>query len=78
MRVFCRIVSFTAAKTSRIFVVSVACVKLEKTDETAELREAIGTYCGYTLSLARFTCMNFHNMYLAALLMSAPPVYSGK
>lgn len=28
LRAFCRIVSFTAAKTSRMFVVSVACVRL--------------------------------------------------
>jgi len=28
-KAFCKIVSFTAAKTSRMFVVSVACVKLE-------------------------------------------------
>jgi len=28
-KAFCRIVSFTAAKTSRMFVVSVACVKLQ-------------------------------------------------
>ena len=36
------------------------------------------TYCGYTLSRALFACMNRHNMYFAALLMSGPPVYSGK
>lgn len=29
-KAFCMIVSFTAAKTSRIFVVSVACVRLRK------------------------------------------------
>ena len=29
-KAFCIIVSFTAAKTSRIFVVSVACVRLQK------------------------------------------------
>lgn len=29
---FCRIVSFTAAKTSRIFDVSVACVRLQMSD----------------------------------------------
>ena len=36
------------------------------------------TYCGYTLSRARFACINFHRMYFAALLISDPPVYSGK
>ena len=36
------------------------------------------THCGYTLNLARFACMNFHKMNFAALLMSFPPVYSGK
>lgn len=36
------------------------------------------TYCGYTLSRARFACINLHKMYLAALLISVPPVYSGK
>ena len=29
LRAFCRIVSFTAAKTRRILLVSVACVKLQ-------------------------------------------------
>ena len=45
-RAFCIIVSFTAANTSRIFVVSVACVRLRKdfeavgqiTDEHQTLR----------------------------------------
>ena len=36
------------------------------------------THCGYTLSRALFACMNRHRMYFAALLMSGPPVYSGK
>jgi hypothetical protein len=33
LRAFCRIVSFTAAKTSRMLDVSVACVKLKISDE---------------------------------------------
>lgn len=33
---FCNIVSLTAANTSRIFVVSVACVKLNRTSEQYE------------------------------------------
>ena len=36
------------------------------------------THCGYTLNLARFACMNRHRIYFAALLISGPPVYSGK
>lgn len=58
---FCRIVSLTAAKTRRIFEVSVACVK-----------------CGKMLSRARFVCVKRQRIYLAALLTSAPPEYSGK
>lgn len=58
---FWRIVSSTAADTSRMFDVSVACVK-----------------CGNTLSFARLACIKRQRMYLAALLMSGPAVYSGK
>jgi len=36
-KAFCRIVSFTAAKTSLMFVVSVACVKLD----TVSLRQKV-------------------------------------
>jgi hypothetical protein len=38
LRAFCKIVSFTAAKTRRIFVVSVACVKLSPTSETSRVQ----------------------------------------
>ena len=43
LRAFCRIVSFTAAKTRRILLVSVACVKLQIR------REQQRSYCGYTI-----------------------------
>jgi len=79
---FCSIVSLTAANTSRIFVVSVACVKLTKNQywsaNDIESIEGDVTYWGYTLNRALFACMNFQRMYLAALLISDPPVYSGK
>ena len=39
---------------------------------------SVRTYCGYTLSLALLACVNLHKIYLAALLISGPPVYSGK
>jgi hypothetical protein len=78
---FCIIVSLTAANTSRTFVVSVACVRLKKR-ASAKLGVLMYSkrfaYCGYTLNRARFDCINLHRMYLAALLMSDPPVYSGK
>ena len=35
---FCRIVSFTAANTNRIFDVSVACVRLDDRDQNARSR----------------------------------------
>jgi len=35
-------------------------------------------YWGYTLSLARFACMNRHSRNFAPLFTSLPPVYSGK
>ena len=80
---FCNIVSFTAANTSRILLVSVACVKLSPPHHismhvTRKPARREGTHWGYTLSRARFACMNRQRMYFAALLMSAPPVYSGK
>jgi hypothetical protein len=36
------------------------------------------TNWGYTFNRARFACINRQRMYLAPLLTSAPPVYSGK
>jgi hypothetical protein len=36
------------------------------------------THCGYTVSFARFSCMNFHWMYFVAFCRSFPPKYSGK
>ena len=35
-------------------------------------------YWGYIFSRARLCCMNCQRMYLAPLLTSVPPVYSGK
>ena len=39
LRAFWRMVSFTAAKTSRMFEVSVACVRLERESAAMPLRE---------------------------------------
>jgi hypothetical protein len=54
----------------------------DKTPKEAVARKkekgSSNTYCGYTLSRAQFCCMKRHRMYLAALLTSGPPVYSGK
>jgi hypothetical protein len=36
------------------------------------------TNWGYTFRRARFACINRQRMYLAPLLTSEPPVYSGK
>jgi hypothetical protein len=59
-----------------MLVVSVACVRLANISGGRAM--IIETYCGYTLNLARFTCINRHKMYFAALFTSLPPVYSGK
>lgn len=77
LRAFRRMVSLTAAKTNRMFDVSVAWVRLNYCSAFAEGDEP-RTNCGYTLSLARFACINRQRMYFAALFISAPPVYSGK
>lgn len=76
---FFSIVLATAAKTNRMFDVSVACVMLQQRNEVLRNGSAWkGTYCGYTLSFARFACMNRHKMYLVALFTFGPPVYSWK
>ena len=73
------IVLATAAKTSRIFDVSVACVMLQWSRETLQPRNAVkDTHCGYTLSFALLACINRHKMYLVALFAFGPPVYSWK
>ena len=74
---FCNIVSWATTNTSRIFVVSVACVKLTTISGPAN-DGRWRTYCGYTVNRALFACMNLKRMYLAALLISEPPEYSGK
>jgi len=59
-RAFCKIVSFTAAKTSRMFPVSVACVKLPpRVRILPRTGGRFGTYCGYTIISGRcFCCEN--------------------
>lgn len=76
---FWRIVSFTATNTRRSTLGSDDCDKLSASGKCiyrCQMMEA--TCCGYMLRRARFLCINIHRMYLAALLISAPPVYSGK
>jgi hypothetical protein len=46
LRAFCRIVSLTAANTSRMFDVSVACVKLQCVRLELECRYIQITHCG--------------------------------
>jgi hypothetical protein len=48
-------VSFTAAKTSRIFDVSVACVRLHMLELVCVLRIEEATYWGYRFRCARLT-----------------------
>lgn len=72
LRAFCNIVSLTAANTSRIW---------RQCSSEGQLTFEVSVACvrwGYTLNLARLVWVNLHKMYFAALLMSAPPVYSGK
>ena len=80
LRAFCRMVSFTVMKTSLMLDVSVACVMLHPmlVNGKAGKRVKESTNWGYTFSLARFACINRQRIYLAPLLTSAPPVYSGK
>jgi hypothetical protein len=67
-------------KTSLMLDVSVACVILHPMLVNEKVRNRIKyiTNWGYTFSRARFACINRQRMYLAPLLTSAPPVYSGK
>ena len=71
-KALCKIVSLTAAKTSRIFDVSVACVKLTIDEPSTSVQDDL-TYCGYKLRCARFTWLNRHSRYFAARLTSLPP-----
>jgi hypothetical protein len=57
-RAFCRIVSFTAANTKRIFVVSVACVRLLKRQILGQALESLSEdipYWGYRFRCALLT-----------------------
>jgi hypothetical protein len=78
-KAFCNIVSLTAANTRRIFVVSVACVKLLRGQLSLPYSLSWtywpeeGTYCGYRFRCARLTWLNLHRRYLAARFTSLPP-----
>ena len=50
-----RIVSFTAAKTNRMFEVSVACVRLNAPLALTHNPGHGGTHCGYRFRCARLT-----------------------
>jgi hypothetical protein len=57
---------------------SVGCAILWSPTGQTGFCEEDTTYKGYTLNRARLACINRENINLAALLTSAPPVYSGK
>lgn len=73
-KAFCRMVSFTAANTNRMFVVSVACVRLRKELEyDVRTWASLETYCGYKFRCARLTWLKRQRRYFAARLTSLPP-----
>lgn len=82
-RAFCRMVSLTAAKTSRICVrradMSTRIVLNDPNHRTRTFEVSVAwVRWGYTLNLARLVWVNLQRIYLAALLMSEPPNFKNK